>query len=232
MSTTTAKKPATRKPAAKPAPAKAKATPLRRSRPSPLPKPKAAKPEAKTLIEALTTGQAALIKVRANGTKCSLPYLAVGSEQRKQAEAVAKMREDGQTVEAIAEALKVSTATARRFITNLALAQAVEAGDHDKAWKPGTKEVVVHTVQGEGVRFPTVRIVVERQGKGVTAWAVLVNGEVYVTGLTQRQANKQRAWLEFCARPRSATLHGNASSALPTTKPHHSERGWPRAGPS
>jgi hypothetical protein len=49
--------------------------------------------------------------------------------------------------------------------------------------------------------FPTVRIVVECQGRGVTAWAVVVNGEVYVTGLTQRQANKQRAWLEFCARP-------------------------------
>jgi len=62
------------------------------------------------------------------------------------AEAVAEMKEDGQTVEAIAEALKVSNATARRFLTNLALAQAVEAGDHDAAWKPGTKEVVVHTV--------------------------------------------------------------------------------------
>lgn len=40
----------------------------------------------------------------------------------------------------------MSTATARRFITNLQLAQAVEAGAYDKAWKPGTREVVVHTV--------------------------------------------------------------------------------------
>lgn len=87
--------------------------------------------------------------MRANGTRRSLPYLAVGSEQRKQAEAVAKMRSNGDTVEAIAEALKVSTATARRFITNLELAQAVEAGTHDAAWKPGAKEVVVHTVKAK-----------------------------------------------------------------------------------
>jgi hypothetical protein len=149
MSTTTAKKPTTRKPAAKGAPAKAEPTPAPKAQAKSAPKAKASKPEAKTLIEALTSGQAALIKVRANGTKRSLPYLAAGSEQRKQAEAVAKMRKDGQTVEAIAEALKVSTATARRFITNLALAQAVEAGDHDAAWKPGTQEVVVHTVKAK-----------------------------------------------------------------------------------
>jgi hypothetical protein len=105
-----------------------------------------AKPQPKTLIEALTTGQAALTKIRGNGTKRSLPYLAVGTDGRKEAEAVAKMREDGDTVEAIAEALKVSTATARRFLMNLELAQAVEAGTHDKTWKPGAKEVVVHTV--------------------------------------------------------------------------------------
>lgn len=56
------------------------------------------------------------------------------------------MREAGQTVDAIADALKVSVATARRFITNLALAQAVEAGEHDAGWKPGIREVVVHVV--------------------------------------------------------------------------------------
>lgn len=142
---TTARKPATRKPAAtrkpvapkgqkpaaKPAAAKAKAEP---------------KPEAKTLVEALATGQATLLKVRANGTRRSLPYLAVGTEQRKQAEAVAKMRADGVTVENVANTLKVSVATARRFITNLALAEAVEAGQHDAGWKPGVREVVVHTV--------------------------------------------------------------------------------------
>jgi len=59
------------------------------------------------------------------------------------------MREEGQTVDDIAEALKVSTATARRFITNLALAHAVEAGDHDGGWKPGTREVIVHTVMAK-----------------------------------------------------------------------------------
>ena len=99
-----------------------------------------------TLVEALTTGQACVLKVRAKGTRRSLPYLLPGTDERKQAEAVAKMREDGQTVDDIAEALKVSTATARRFISNLDLAHAVEAGNHDEGWKPGTREVVVHTV--------------------------------------------------------------------------------------
>jgi hypothetical protein len=48
--------------------------------PAPAPPQEAAlKPEAKTLIEALTTGQTLLLKIRANGTKCSLPYQAVGS---------------------------------------------------------------------------------------------------------------------------------------------------------
>ena len=145
MTTAIAKKPAARKPAApKPQPVKT-AAPKEQKPASAKAKPEP-KPEPTTLVEALTTGQAMLQKIRANGTKRSLPYLAVGTEGRKQAEAVAKMREEGQTVEAIAEALKVSTATARRFITNLALAHAVEAGDHNGGWKPGTCEVVVHTV--------------------------------------------------------------------------------------
>lgn len=150
MSTTTARKPATRKPAAtKPQPAP-KAVAPKEQKPAAKPAPTKAKPEPKpepkTLVEALTTGQATLLKVRANGTRRSLPYLAVGTEGRKHAEAVAKMREDGQTVEAVADTLKVSVATARRFVTNLALAQAVEAGQHDAGWKPGVREVVVHTV--------------------------------------------------------------------------------------
>jgi len=155
MTTTTAKKPSTR--TAKPAPAKpapeAPKTPQAESAPKDeakvVSKPKAEKPpkpEPKTLIEALTTGQAVLIKVRANGTKRSLPYYVVGNDYRVLAEAAAKMRTNGDTVEAIAKKMKVSLATARRFLTGLALAQDVEAGKFDKAWKPGTTEVVVHTV--------------------------------------------------------------------------------------
>ena len=146
MSTTTAKKPApktsTRKTAAakptKPAPAKEQAKAA--------PKPKASKPEPKTLIEALTTGQAVLVKIRANKTVRSLPYLAAGSDQRKEAEAVPTRVGKGEALSAIAEDLNVSLATARRFLTNLTLAQDVEAGKHDKAWTKGTKQVVVHTV--------------------------------------------------------------------------------------
>lgn len=141
-STTTAKKPTARtatkaRTTAKPAPKTTKVTTA----------PKAAKPEAKTLIEALTTKQTVLLKVRANGTKRSLPYLTVGSEGRKAAEAVAARVAKGETVPAIAEDLNVSLATARRFLTNLALAHDVEAGRFDKGWKPGGEEVVVHTVQ-------------------------------------------------------------------------------------
>jgi len=157
--TTTTKKPQaakTTKPASKPAPAKGttktatkpKASPA--AAPAPKPKAKAPKPEPKSLVEALATGQTVLIKVRANGTKRSLPYYAEGSEYRVLAEAAAKMKASGQTVEAIAKEMKVSLATARRFLTGLALAQDVEAGKFDKAWKPGTAEVVVHTVTAKG----------------------------------------------------------------------------------
>src|SRR4051812_43265160 len=125
-STTTAKKPAARtatkaRTTAKPAPKTTKATPAPKE-PTKAPKKPALKPEAQTLIEALTTKQTLLLKIRANGTKRSLPYLSVGSEGRKEAEAVAARVVKGETVPAIAEDLKVSLATARRFITNLVLA--------------------------------------------------------------------------------------------------------------
>ena len=75
----------------------------------------------------------------------------MGTENRKQAEAVAKMRSDGQTMDTIATTLTVAGATARRFIINLTLAHSVEAGSHDKAWKPGTREVIVHVVKSEAL---------------------------------------------------------------------------------
>jgi hypothetical protein len=146
--TQAATKASPRKPATKTAP-KGKVTrtpeePAKATKTAPKEKP--AKPEPKTLVEALTAGQTVLLKVRANGTKRSLPYLAVGSEGRKEAEAVAARHANGETIPALAENLNVSAATGRRFLTNLALAQDVEAGKFAKAWKPGTKEVVVHTV--------------------------------------------------------------------------------------
>jgi len=135
MTTATAKKPAVRKPAAG---REGRSSEGAEARSREGRAGAEAEAEPKTLVEALSTGQATLRKVRQNGTQRSLPYLAVGTEGRKQAEAV--------TVDAIIEALKVSTATARRFITHLARAHAVEAGERDGGWKPGTREVVVHTV--------------------------------------------------------------------------------------
>lgn len=133
----------------RPAPAKpvtAKATPTPKESPAKEQKPAPAKPEPTCLIDALTTRQASLTKVRANGTKRSLPYLAVGTDERKAAEAVAARIGEGETLAAVAEDMKVSLATARRFVTNLALAHDVEAGTHDAAWTNGTREVVVHRV--------------------------------------------------------------------------------------
>jgi hypothetical protein len=131
-STTTAKKPATRtaakaRTAAKPAPKATKATSAPKE-----PTKKALKPEAKTLIEALTTKHTVLLKVRANGTKRSLPYLALGSGGRKEAEAVAARVAKGEAVPAIAEDLKASLATASRFITNPVLAHDGESGKFDE----------------------------------------------------------------------------------------------------
>ncbi len=140
MSTTTAKKPAVPKPAAKKQPVTATA-------PEKATVEKPVAPVPTSLREALAQRSAVLVKVRANGTRRSLPYLAPGTAERAAAEAVAARVEKGETVTVVAEDLKVSMATARRFLTNLALAQAVESGKHDSAWKPGSKEVVVHVVK-------------------------------------------------------------------------------------
>jgi hypothetical protein len=101
---------------------------------------------AKRALKALAEHPGATRKQLGNGTKRSLPYYAEGSDYRVLAQAAATMKANGQTVEAIAKEMKVSIATARRFLTGLVLAQEVEAGKFDTAWKPGTTEVVVHTV--------------------------------------------------------------------------------------
>jgi hypothetical protein len=152
-----------RKPAARtsqPAPArttKAKATPgpnepAQAASAKAAAKPKAAKlvpakPETTTLLEALTSGQAVLIKVRANGTQRSLPYLAPKRAVRETAMMVETRRQAGETLETIVEEMNVSIATVRRYISNLALAHETEDGKYDSAWTKGTKAVIVHTVQ-------------------------------------------------------------------------------------
>lgn len=142
--TTTTKapaKPATKASTAKAAPAK------QEGKPKAAPKEPTATPVPATLVEALTSGAAQLFKVRANGTKRSLPYLKPGSTDRLQAEHVVGRRDKGETVGAIAADMNVSVATVRRFITNLLLAQEVEAGKYDAAWNKDSKEVVVHDVK-------------------------------------------------------------------------------------
>lgn len=151
MTTTKTRTTRAAKPAAAPSkPTRAKVTPTpKESVGEKEPAKAATKPEAKTLLEALSTGQAVLVKVRANGTKRSLPYLAPKSDVRQTAVTVETRRQAGETIEAIAEDMNISIATVRRYISNLALAHAVEDGTHDKAWTKGTKNVVVHTVQAK-----------------------------------------------------------------------------------
>ena len=109
--------------------------------------PKSTEPTApKTLKEAASAGVVRLFRQRKNGTLRSLPYLAPKSEGRTDAEAVAARREKGETINAIAEDLNVSTATVRRMITNLLLAQAIEAGEYADKWTPGEQKVVVSAV--------------------------------------------------------------------------------------
>src|SRR4051794_29306695 len=98
MTAATAKKATTRKPAPKPAKPTA-AKPGRgatvgekgeiKKEATPAPKEKPEAPAPTTLIEALTTKQAVLVKIRGNGTVRSLPYLKPGTPDRLKAEAVA-----------------------------------------------------------------------------------------------------------------------------------------------
>lgn len=132
MSTTTATKRAT----AKKAPAKSTST-----KPKAPAKRAAAKPTG--LAAAAANGKVKFYRQRANKTYRNLPYFAPATEPRKAAEAVQKRRDNGDTIGAIAEDLNASVATVRRMITGLLLAQAIEAGQYDKAWD-GSAEIIVN----------------------------------------------------------------------------------------
>jgi hypothetical protein len=110
---------------------------------------KAAPAQPKTLKEAASLGVVKLVRKRKNGTLRSLPYLAPGSTQRKDAEAVVARRAKGETINAIAEDLKTSIATVRRMESNLELAQEIEAGEHADKWAVGEKQVVISVVEGK-----------------------------------------------------------------------------------
>ncbi|GAA2071984.1 hypothetical protein GCM10009821_07490 [Aeromicrobium halocynthiae] len=100
----------------------------------------------KTLKDAAATGAVRLLRQRKNGTLRSLPYLAPGSDQRTQAEAVAARRAKGETVGAIATDLNLSIATVRRMITNLLVAQQIEKGDSADRYTPGETKAVLSVV--------------------------------------------------------------------------------------
>lgn len=127
-----------------------KAKPKLKAKGKKAPKEKLAKPEPTMLAEALTAKAAIFVKIRANGTVRSLPYLAPGTKERETAVQVDTQRQAGDTVEAIAEGMNVSVATVRRYVMGLALAHEVEEGKHDAAWTQGEKNVVVHRVVAKG----------------------------------------------------------------------------------
>ncbi|WP_269305308.1 hypothetical protein [Aeromicrobium sp. HA] len=103
-----------------------------------------------TLKDAAAAGAVRLFRQRKNGTLRSMPYLAPGSDTRKEAEAVAKRRETGETVGTIAEDLNLSVATVRRMITNLLLAKQIEDGFYADKYTPGELKVVVSVVGQDG----------------------------------------------------------------------------------
>ncbi len=102
-----------------------------------------------TLAQAAAAGNVRFYRQRRNGTMRNLTYLAPGTAERAQAEAVTKRREAGETIQAIANDLKVSVATVRRMATGLLLAKQVEAGDHDSKWNGEDAKVVVGKVGEE-----------------------------------------------------------------------------------
>jgi hypothetical protein len=127
--------------ATKTQPAKATSTENEKAAPS--------KPEPKTLKEAASLGTVKFVRKRKNGTLRSLPYLAPGTTQRKDAEALVARRAKGETINAIAEDLKTSIATVRRMETNLEMAKEIEAGEHADKWTVGEKQVVISVVEGK-----------------------------------------------------------------------------------
>ncbi len=136
---TTTKTPAAEK---KAAPAKpAKAQPRKAATPAPA--------QTATLAQAAAAGTVRFYRQRRNGTMRNLTYLAPGTTDRAQAETVTKRREAGETIQAIANDLKVSVATVRRMEAGLVLAQQVEAGDHDGKWNGEDARVIVGKVGEE-----------------------------------------------------------------------------------
>ena len=110
---------------------------------TPAKKPAAKKPALSKLAQAAAKGDVKFYRRRANGTMRRVPYLAPGTAERKAAETVVGRRDKGETIQAICEDLKLSKATVRRMITGVLFAQAVEAGDHDKAWDGKASEITV-----------------------------------------------------------------------------------------
>jgi uncharacterized protein HemX len=140
MSTTTSTTATKRKAA----PAKATATKPKAAPRGKAPAKRAAAAKPTGLAAAAASGKVKFYRQRGNGTTRHMAYFAPSTEARKTAETVQKRRENGDTIGAIAEDLNASVATVRRMINRLLLAQAIEAGQYDKAWD-GTEgaEIIV-----------------------------------------------------------------------------------------
>lgn len=129
-----------------------KQAPAEPAAPAKPPARKAATPalaQTATLAKAAAAGNVRFYRQRRNGTMRNLTYFAPGTAERAQAETVTKRREAGETIQTIANDLRVSVATVRRMEAGLVLAQQVEAGDHDRKWNGQDATVVVGKV-GEG----------------------------------------------------------------------------------
>ncbi len=92
--------------------------------------PKASSGPAKAPQAKATTATVRYYRLRKNGTKRAMPYLAPGTPERKAAEALAAAHAKGKTVSDLAAAKEMSVSTVRRAIVAVAFAKDVEAGTY------------------------------------------------------------------------------------------------------
>ena len=219
MSTTTAKKLA---PSPRPASPQPRRPALEPEVSSPAsahtPKSKETKPEPKTLVEALTTGQAVLLKVRANGTKRSLPYYAEGTEYRVLAHAADTMKSNGDTVDAIAKEMKVASprpagsSRGWRWPRRWRRASSTRRGSPAPARSSSTRSRQRRDHRAGLDRAARRRGTVLGRARG---------RDVEFSGLTKTDALREK-WRLWWAQPEHEQQHGNASPAA-DDRYHHRE---------
>jgi hypothetical protein len=98
----------------------------------------------RTLKRAAKSGKVQFYRVRKNGTVRHIPFLPEGSPEREIAETVQALRDKGQTIAQISEAMDASPSTVRRHLERLHFTQAIE-----KAKRVEVETLLSHTIVEE-----------------------------------------------------------------------------------